>query len=151
MHRCLVALSAWVVTASAACAACPAGGRCDDTTSSVAPVLVHAEAPVLLGAPPIGYALDPSDARTDLYFVNQGPVHDGPNIVRFGQPTYSESGFAYAMPYPYVHFYTGAYGQTYYRARRQRFYGYRSPAHAVYDAYRYRPAASARVIDVAPR
>jgi hypothetical protein len=148
----LVALSAWVVTASAACAACPAGGRCDDTTSSVAPVVVHAEAPVVLfGAPPIGYALDPSDARTDLYFVNQGPVYGGPNIVRFGQPTYSESGFAYAMPYPYVHFYTGAYGQTYYRARRQRFYGYRSPAHAVYDAYRYRPAASARVIDVAPR
>src|SRR5215468_6658446 len=143
MRSCLVALSAWVITASAACAACPAGSRCDYATSSVGRVVVHAESPVLLGAPPIGYALDPSDARPDLYFVNQGPVYAGPNIVTFGQPTYSESGFAYAMPYPYVHFYTGAHGHTYYSARRQRFYGYRSSARAVYDAYRYRPAASA--------
>jgi hypothetical protein len=112
---------------------------------------VHADTPVLFGAPPIGYALDPSDARTDLYFVNQGPVYDGPNVVRFGQPTYSESGFAYATPFPYVRFYSGAHGHSYYWARRQRFSGYRSSAHAVYDAYRYRPAASARVIDVAPR
>src|SRR5262249_46218874 len=102
--------------------------------------------PVYFGAPPAGYALDPSDARPDLYFVNQGPVYGGPNKVLFAEPTYSESGFAYAAPYPYVHFYT--YGRGYRAFRAHRHYGAKALNYPPYVTFRYRPAASARVIEV---
>ena len=133
-----------ILTAAAmpAFAACPDVARCDQA------VVVRAAPPVLFGAPPAGYLLDPSDARRDLYFVNQGPVYGGPNLTYFAEPTYSESGFAYASPYPYVHFYTSGRWQSFRAIRRHHFSGYRPLRAPPYGTYQYRPAASARVIDV---
>jgi hypothetical protein len=150
MRARVVAFSALVsvVSATAAFAACGPGEDCADTTASDRPVVVYAAPPRLLGAPPLGYVLDPSDTRRDLYVVNQGPIYDGPGILTFARPTYSESGYAYQRPYPYVHFYTSGHGQRFYRAMRLRHpLAYRSLKYP----YRYRPAASARVIDIEAR
>jgi hypothetical protein len=152
MRARLVAFSvvACLVTATTAFA-CGSGEDCVDTTSAVRPVVVYAAPPVLFGAPPLGYVLDPSDARLDLYIVNQGPVYDGPNIVTFPPPTYSESGYAYERPYPYVHFYTLGHGHHGYRGIRWRHpFADRSRGYPRYG-YAYRPAASARVIDIETR
>jgi hypothetical protein len=141
----LVGLSVLLLSAmtSAVFAACPVGADCDQ------PVVVRATAPVYFDAPPAGYALDPSDARPDLYLVNQGPVYDGPNVLIFAQPTYSESGFAYASPYPYVHFYTYGRGRHAYRAwSAHHRYGAKALNYPPYATFRYQPASSARVIEV---
>ena len=152
MRACVVAFSAVVslVSATTAFAACGPGEDCVDATASVRPVVVYGAPPRLFGAPPLGYVLDPSDTRRDLYVVNQGPVYDGPDILTFARPTYSESGYAYQRPYPYVHFYTFGHGQHLYRAMRWRHpLAHRSLKYPY--AYRYRPAASARVIDIEAR
>src|ERR1700730_4694735 len=107
--------------------------------------VVYGTPPIEPLLPPVGYVLDPSDARRPIYVVNQGPVYDGPGIITFATPTYSEGGYAYALPYPYVHGYGwyGGYGPW------PRRYGYRPSVIRPYAAaYRYRPAANARVINV---
>jgi hypothetical protein len=119
-----------------------------------APTIVYGapRAPVML--PPTGYVLDPSDARAPIYVVNQGPVYSGPNIVaaplytaplvRLAVPTYSEGGYAYAQPYPYVRSYWG------WPHPRKRYWdpSYRPYGAPPYGAYRYRPAPSARIINL---
>ncbi|EJW09718.1 hypothetical protein A33M_1029 [Rhodovulum sp. PH10] len=130
------------------------------------PVIVYGAPPVPPVVPPTGYVLDPSDGRPPIYVVNQGPVYSGPGIIAV--PTYSEGGYAYGAPYPYVHGHYGPrYGTGYRRAYRPhvrphfrarpplRVYGstigpeerpYGVPP---YGAYAVRPAASAKVIRLA--
>jgi hypothetical protein len=106
--------------------------------------------------------LDPSDARPPVYIVNQGPWYGHRGFGPYGYygwdwgwayavPTYSEGGYAYVGAYPY---------------RGDGFYGYRSYGSAgpeqvngrtvyqlgyrPYSSYDYRPAPSARVIEIAP-
>ena len=129
-----VALSVLALAAlpSVAFAAC-AGASCEE------PVVVRAQRGVTIGAPPPGYTLDPSDARPDLYLVNQGPVYDGPNVLVFAEPTYSESGFAFTAPYPYVHFYSVGRGHQAFRAwRPHRHYGAKALNYPPYVTFRYR-------------
>lgn len=64
------------------------------------PTVVYRIPPVAIAAPPTGYVLGASDARKPIYVVNQGPVYAGPGI--YAVPTYSEGGYAYTTPYPYV-------------------------------------------------
>ena len=83
------------------------GATCNDAgndTGPGAPSVVYASPP-LLPRPIVGYWLDPSDWRPDLYVVNEGPYYTGPNIIAVPRMTYSESGFAIARPFPYVRFY----------------------------------------------
>ena len=137
----LVCGVAAVLLSFPALAACPGDPSCDIGK----PVVVYPPAPLIFAVPPMGYVLDPSDARPDLYIVNQGPVYDGPNVVWFAAPTYSEGGYAYAKPYPYVHSYWRRY------AHRSRRYGVDRPVgYPPFGAYRYVPAASARVIEITP-
>ena len=135
------------------------------------PVVVYGAAPYDI-PPPVAYVLDPADARRPIYVVDQGPVYYGPGIVAlktFATPIYSEGGYAYALPYPYI-------GGPYVRGHGDWDYGYAPvyrprPWHGRYSrlddaygygprvyrrnvfrpyagAYRYRPAPGARVIRV---
>lgn len=141
-----------------------------------APVVVYGAAPSVVRSPPTGYVLDPSDARRPIYVVNEGPVVSGLEIDRYATstyavPTYSEGGYAYVddcpvdhvapapRSYPYVRSY---YGGRWFSAppRRRALRAGRSLSRleqpaivrpGVYAAYNYRPAPSARVIQVEPR
>jgi hypothetical protein len=97
-------------------------------------VVVRGGVPAHISLPPVGYVLDPSDARAPIYVVNQGPGY-GLAVVTYAVPTYSEGGYAYALPYPYVH----GYGPSMHRRNVFRPYA---------GAYRYRPMPGARVIHV---
>jgi hypothetical protein len=113
------------------------------------PVVVYGVPPVPVAVPPTGYLLDPSDARRPIYVVNQGPVYSGPGI--YAVPTYSEGGYAYATPYPYVRSYWEGWPRPYVRpSHHWRNPAYRPYGAAPYGAYQYRPAPSARVIQVPP-
>ena len=95
--------------------------------------------------PPVGYVLDPSDARPPIYIVNQGPVFSGPDV--YALPTYSEGLYADLIPYPYI-------GHGNYRTPYYPTYGYgwhRPRPYRVVGAYAYRPAPSARIITVPSR
>lgn len=143
----------------------------DECCASGNAAVVYAAPPFVIAIPPIGYVLDPSDARPPIYVVNQGPLYSGPNIVTYplyvgplatlAVPTFSEGGYAYADPYPYVRT-KWSYGPARWQHRRHRGdwgarYGqfpsvWRSPVYGTsaypYAAYRYRPAPSARVISI---
>jgi hypothetical protein len=138
--------------------------------------VVYGVPPVTVLTPPTGYLLDPSDQVNPVYVVNQGPVLSGPGIYSYtnvlyypsqARRTYSEGGYAYTDPpyypwsalygYPYAYPYDYPYvtgglpcaadvecsPAHFYRHLARRPYGY-----APYTAYRYRPAAGARVIQV---
>lgn len=140
-----------------------AGGEC----CWGGPTVIYAAPPVTIVVPPTGYVLDPSDARRPVYVVDQGPLYGAPPIISFGVPTYSEGGYAYPFDYPYVRSYYGdrwftaprrlGWRHHAYRGRRildrprvvRAGYGYGNFA-PPYDAYDYRPAPSARVIQVPP-
>jgi len=130
---------------------------------------VYIQAQTYIVVPPPAYVLDPSDARPPIYIVNQGPTYTGPGITTFARPTYSEGGYAYAQPYPYVgRYHRGSYRHYSVDAPRPYVPSWRrsyldrgphwasrptwgGPAYRPRDAYRYRPAPNARVIEVAPR
>jgi hypothetical protein len=140
-------LGASLLAGPAFAADCPGGCAAPD-----GPKVIYGPAPAIVDLPPVGYVLDPSDARKPIYIVNQGPVYSGPLIYSFAVPTYSEGGYAYAVPYPYVRVYDGwhrwRYNDRYYPAKRWR----RSDLYRPYAAaYAYRPAPSARVIEVPER
>jgi hypothetical protein len=119
-----------------------------DQSSGVTVVYGHPPIDPLL--PPVGYVIDPSDARRPIYVVNQGPVYSGPGIISIAVPTYSEGGYAYALPYPYVRGY-GWYDAPGYR-HWPRPYAYGPNVIRPYAAaYRYRLAPNARVINVPQR
>jgi hypothetical protein len=84
------------------------GPTCNDSSASV-PRVIYASPP-LPPRPIVGYWLDPSDWRPDLYVVNEGPFYTGPNVIAVPRMTYSESGFAIARPFPYVRFYNYPHG-----------------------------------------
>jgi len=135
------------LVSSAAYAACPGDPGCPRATE---PVVVYPPAPVIFSVPLTGYVLDPSDARPDLYIVNQGPVYDGPNITWFAAPTYSEGGYAFARPYPYIHsHFWKPYAQRP-EGLRYRPYVNRPFGFPPFAAYRYVPPPSARIIEIAP-
>ena len=124
-----------------------------------APTVIYGTPPVPIVVPPTGYVLDPSDARKPIYVVNQGPVYSGPNIYAvplytgavglYAVPTYSEGGYAYAQPYPYVKSYWAHWRwRRPYAHRRYWDPSYRPYGYPPYGAYRYRPAPGARVIQV---
>ena len=130
------------------------------------PVVVYGSPPVPIVVPPTGYVLDPSDAVKPIYVVNQGPVYSGLGIYTiptYAFPTYSEGGYAYAAPYPYVKSYGAWYppGGSFYRRDSYGRYGsagpmakplgYRPYGYYPYVAYRYLPAPNARVIEVPPQ
>jgi hypothetical protein len=125
-----------------------------------APEIVYGTAPVVIAVPPTGYLLDPSDMRKPIYMVNQGPDYSGPGIYYSGPgiyavQTYSEGGYAYVEPYPYIWSY-GHGPYSIFRAARPHGYrnyreGRRPYGYLPYDAYRYQPAPSARIIQVPPR
>jgi hypothetical protein len=130
-----------------------------------APVVVYGAAPAIVTLPPTGYILDPSDARRQIYVVNQGPTH-GAWVGAIAQPTYSESGYVYMddcpveivtrpRTYAYVRSHHGGewfdappphIGRKYHAPR----YG-EAAVGGPAAAYRYRTAPSARVITVDPR
>jgi hypothetical protein len=114
------------------------------------PTIVYGIPPLPVVVPPTGYVLDPSDARKPIYVVNQGPFYSGPGI--YAVPTYSEGGYAYTTPYPYVKSYWADW-QYGYGARFNRYMnpGYRPYGYAPYGAYVYRTAPSARVIHIRER
>ena len=99
MRVCLAAIGALaaIVSSTAALAGCP--GDCQP------PVFVYPSGPGIYPVPPSGY-LDPFAARRDFYIVNQGPMYDGPAIMRV--PTYAEGGYAIAQPYPHIHAHSGS-------------------------------------------
>src|SRR5512139_2983639 len=66
-----------------------------------APVIVYGAAPAIVTLPPTAYVLDPSDARRQVYVVNQGPTH-GAWVGAIAQPTYSEGGYVYVDDCPDV-------------------------------------------------
>ena len=143
-----------VVFSSAAFAACPGGSNCDQATQPTEPVVVYPLPPRILSIPPTGYVLDPADARPDLYIVNQGPVFDGPDVTWFAAPTYSEGGYAFDHPYPYVYPYD-RHLRSYDRdgsAQRRRYsaYGDRPFGYPPFGAYRYVAPPNARIIEIAP-
>jgi hypothetical protein len=123
-----------------------------DTDDPSGPQIVYGVPPLAIDVPPTGYLLDPSDMRKPMYVVNQGPVYSGPGI--YAVPTYSEGGYAYTEPFPYVRsFGYGPY--SIFQADRPlpyRYYrqGYRPYGYPPYGAYRYRPAPSAKIIHVPP-
>jgi hypothetical protein len=134
---CAIAIAAFTVTGVA---------RAADAV--VEPTIVYGVPPVAVDLPPVGYVLDPSDARRPIYVVNQGPTYSGPGIVTYAVPTYSEGRYAYALPYPYVRTYAGWYD---YR-RLDAPYIYRPSLIRPYAAaYRHRVAPNARVIHVRDR
>ena len=131
------------------------------------PVVVYGAAPYDIDLPPVGYVVDPADARGPIYVVNQGPVYSGPGVLAintFAVPTYSEGGYAYGLPYPYIrgygdwrYGYAPVYRPRHWRGRYSRLddaYGYgphvyrRHVFRPYAGAYRYRPAPGARVIKV---
>ncbi len=140
-HRCLsvVTISAAVAAMGLLPTAAQAGGAC----CGPGPVIVYGAALAPLAYPPTGYVLNPSDARAPIYIVNQGPVYSGPGF--YTVPTYSEGGYAFT-PYPYVSGY--GYARTYVPYVRPSFRSYGAPP---FGAYYYRPAPTARVIDVRRR
>jgi hypothetical protein len=131
-----------------------------------APVVIYGAAPAVVALPPVGYVLDPSDARRPVHVVNQGPMH-GAWVGAIAQPTYSEGGYIYlddcpepyvarraSRSYPYVRSYHGGRVFTAPRAAGRQYHGRRFGEAAVGGlaaAYRYRPAPSARIIHVEPR
>jgi hypothetical protein len=125
-----------------AAADCPGG-----CAAPAGPAIVYGPAPAVVDVPPVGYVLDPSDARKPIYVVNQGPVYSGPLIVTYAVPTYSEGGYAYGTPYPYVRTY-GAYNWTY---DQRFFYAPHRHRYGARGAYAYRPAPSARIIHIPAR
>jgi hypothetical protein len=146
---CAIAIAAFSVTSVA---------RAADAV--VEPTIVYGVPPVAVDLPPVGYVLDPSDARRPIYVVNQGPTYSGPGIVTYAVPTYSEGGYAYALPYPYVRTYGGWYDYGRWHHRIYRPYGASLDAPYVYRpsvirpyaaAYRYRVAPNARVIQLRDR
>ncbi|MBI3436149.1 MAG: hypothetical protein HY056_13915 [Proteobacteria bacterium] len=156
----LPALGGVLLLSATAAKACE---ECAGEETHVPTIVYGASAlPVLL--PPVAYGLDPSDARRAIYVVNQGPVYSGPGIVTYADPTYSEGGYAYALPYPYVGIYGPWYDESPPRYHRHHRPTARPHAARPYDdgrywraphvlrphagAYRYRAAPSARVIRV---
>jgi hypothetical protein len=148
----------------AACAALLASTVMPAAAADQAPVVVYGAAPAIVTLPPTGYLLDPSDARPQVYVVDEGPSH-GAWVGAIAQPTYSEGGYVYlddcpaevAPPsrrYPYVRSYHGGRGfDAPPRTGRQE-YGRRygeAAAGGPVAAYRYRPAPDARIIRVEPR
>jgi len=119
-----------------------------DQTSDV--TVVYGQPPYDPLLPPVGYVIDPSDARRPIYVVNQGPVYTGLGIMSIAVPTYSEGGYTYALPYPYVRGYRWYDAPGYRRWRWSSAYGSKviRPFAA---AYRYRLAPNARVINVPQR
>ncbi|MDQ2078927.1 hypothetical protein RA307_01940 [Xanthobacteraceae bacterium Astr-EGSB] len=132
-----------------------------------APVVIYGAAPAVVALPPVGYVLDPSDARRPVHVVNQGPTY-GAWVGAIAQPTYSEGGYIYldddcpepyvarraSRSYPYVRSYHGGRVFTAPRAAGRQYHGRRFGDAAVGGlaaAYRYRPAPSARIIHVEPR
>lgn len=116
-----------------------AGGfdRCDPRRAAY-----HCGGHVRLVYPPVGYVLDPADARPPIYIASQGPVFSGPDV--YALPTFSEGVYADLIPYPYI-------GHGYYRTPYYG-YGWSGPrAYRVHGAYAYRPAPSARIITVPAR
>jgi hypothetical protein len=108
------------------------GANCNDSGANV-PSVIYASPPL----PPrsiVGYWLDPSDWRPDLYVVNDGPFYTGPNIIAVPRMTYSESGFAVARPFPYVRFYNYPHG----------YQGFAAPR----PTARYNRPGRARVIEI---
>lgn len=113
-----------------------------DPCCASGPVVVYGGSPVPPVIPPTGYVLDPSDARPPIYVVNQGPVYSGPGI--YAVPTFSEGGFAYRGPYPYVNGPVWGYGPGY-----GPYVGPTRPYGVPpYGAYTYLPAPSAKIIRV---
>jgi hypothetical protein len=149
-HRCLSVVLAGAVAFALADFTITAA-QSADAPSGV--TIVYGVPPVEPLLPPVGYTLDPSDARRPIYVVNQGPVYSGPGIITFATPTYSEGGYAYALPYPYVRGYGGYgwYDAPGYRGWPRR-HGYgRSVIRPYAAAYRYRSAPNARVINLLER
>src|SRR5262245_5936633 len=131
------------------------------------PVIVYGAAPYDIDLPPVGYVVDPAEAHGPIYVVNQGPVYSGPGTLAFQTfplPTYSEGGYAYGLPYPYIrgygdwrYGYAPVYRPRHWRGRYSRLddaYGYGPHVYRRHvfrthaGAYRYRPAPGARVIKV---
>jgi hypothetical protein len=117
------------------------------SSAFAADIGVAAPPPLVVAVPPAPYVLYyPPGARRDLYIVNQGPVYDGPNITWFVAPTYSESGYAIARPYPYIHsHYWSGYGSSRHYRR-----WYRPYAGSPVGGDRHIPAADAHVSDIRP-
>jgi len=92
------------------------------------PTIVYGTPPVEPLLPPVGYVLDPSDARRPIYVVNQGPVYSGPSIITY--PGYFEA-LAWPRFYPYV---SADYGYPWYanpyyrRAHHGHYYSHYRPA-----------------------
>ena len=142
-HVCCLAGTVAALTLSNPAALLAQDGCCTEP----GPTIVYGFPPIPIAVPPTGYPLDPSDTRRPIYVVNQGPVYSGAAI--YAVPTYSEGGYAYTAPYPYVtsNWASWRYG---YGARFNRHMNpaYRPYGYAPYGAYTYRTAPSARVIHV---
>ena len=113
------------------------------------PHVIYAQPNTVIVVPPVGYVYDPSDARRQMYIVNQGPVYDGPGFS-LARPTYSEGGYAHAYPnpYPYVPSYYSRgfdwYGAPTVRPYVQHYgwrhrHGYFGTRHRAYYGHHYRP------------
>jgi hypothetical protein len=126
------------------------------------PTIIYGAPPVPYAPPPSGYVLDPSDSRGPIYVVNQGPLYSGPGIYSYAVPTYSEGGYAYANPYPYV---SGRFGGHMSWRDAAPYVGREADSYPVREitviagagrpygphprhAYGYRPSPNARVIRV---
>jgi hypothetical protein len=128
------------------------------------PVVIYGAAPAAVTMPPTGYVLDPSDSRSPVYVVDQGPNY-GAWVGAIAQPTYSEGGYAYgddcpvtvvrpSRSVPYVRSHHGGEWFDAPPPREDRSHVRRYGEAAVggpVAAYRYRPAPDARIIKVEPR
>jgi len=152
----------------AACAAFLALTMAPAAAADQPPVVVYGAAPAVVTLPPTGYVLDPSDARPPVYVVDQGPIH-GAWVGALAHPSYSEGGYIHLdddcpvdhvaplRRHPYVRSF---HGDRWFEApppvgRDMRDTRGRRAGEAAIGgptaAYRYRPAAGARIIKVEPR